>query len=88
MEDYIGRAYGTLCHSYILSSEEALNSLSALRMGVDLRMFTKLKMGTINDLLIAIQPAHLQKHSSQELTSEQRDILRAKVVREKLQKCA
>ena len=87
LQDYIGRAYGTLCHSYIISSKEALNSLSALRMGVDLKMFTALKVNTINGLLIAIQPAHLQKYSSKELTFEERDILRAKVIREKLQEC-
>ena len=85
LQDHIGRAYGTLCHSHILSSQEALNSLSVLRMGVDLKMFTTLKVRTINDLLIAIQPAHLQKYSPKELTPEERDILRAKIVREKLQ---
>ena len=85
LQDYIGRAYGFLRYSYILSSKEALNSLSALRMGVDLKMFTLLNIHTINELFIAIQPAHLQKQSLNKLTSTERDILRAKIVREKLQ---
>ena len=85
LQDYIGRAYGVLRYSYILSSKEVLNSLSTLRMGVDLKMFTSLDIHTINELFIAIQPAHLQKYSMKELTSAERDILRAKIVREKLQ---
>jgi len=86
LQDYIGRAYGVLSYSYILSSKEALNSLSALRMGVDLKMFTTLDIHTINELFIAIQPAHLQKHSLNKLTSTEQNILRAQIVREKLQK--
>ena len=85
LQDYIGRAYGILRYSYILSSKEALNSLSALRMGVDLKMFTSLDIHTINKLFIAIQPAHLQKYSQKELSIAERDILRAKIIREKLQ---
>ena len=86
LQDYIGRAYGILCYSHILSNKEALNSLSILRMGVDLKMFTSLDNHTINKLFIAIQPAHLQKQSLKELSSIEKDILRAKIVREKLQK--
>ena len=85
LQDYIGKAYGILRYSYILSSREALNLLSTLRMGVDLKMFTSLEIHTINDLFIAIQPAHLQKHSMKELSSVERNILRAKIIREKLQ---
>ena len=85
LQDYIGRAFGILRYSYILSSKEALNSLSTLRMGVDLKMLTSLDINTINELFISIQPAHLQKYSLKKLTSAERGVLRAKIVREKLQ---
>jgi len=83
--DCIGRAYGTLRYAYLLSSKEALNSLSVLRMGVDLKMFESLNIHSINELFIAIQPAHLQKYAGKELTSPERDILRAEMVKKKLQ---
>jgi protein arginine kinase len=86
LQDHIGRAYGVMRYSYILSSKEALNSLSILRMGVDMKMFTLLDINSINELFISTQPAHLQKYSLKKLTLAERDTLRAKIVREKLQK--
>ena len=82
--DYVGRAYGILRHSYIISSEEALNSLSALRLGVDMGMFSSVDIHTVNELFILVQPSHLQKHAGNELTGEERDALRASVIRDKL----
>lgn len=82
--DTIGRAYGTLRYAYKLSSDEALNSLSTLRMGVDMDMFAALDIKVVNALFILIQPAHLQKFAGKTLNSEERDILRAEIVREKL----
>ncbi|HJO93707.1 MAG TPA: protein arginine kinase [Victivallales bacterium] len=82
--DYIGRSYGNLCYSYILSAREALNSISALRMGVVLKMFSSLDMNKINELFIAIQDAHLQKFAGRKLNSSERDVFRAELVRNKL----
>lgn len=81
----IGRAYGILRHSYIISSQEALNSLSALRLGVDMGMFSSVDIHKVNELFLLVQPAHLQKHAAKELEPSERDILRAKIIREKLQ---
>ena len=83
--DNIGRAYGTLRYSYLLSSKEALNSLSSLRMGVDMSMFASLHIHTVNELFLMIQPAHLQKYAKRMINSEERDALRAEIMREKLQ---
>ncbi len=82
--NHVGRAYGILRHSYIISSQEALNSLSALRLGVDMGMFSSVDIHTVNELFILVQPAHLQKHAAKELETAERDILRAKIIREKL----
>lgn len=84
--NHVGRAYGILRHAYIISSEETLNSLSALRLGVDMGMFSTVEIHTVNELFILIQPSHLQKYAGKELTSDERDILRASVVRERLRK--
>lgn len=82
--DCIGRAYGTLCYAYSVSSEETLNSLSTLRLGVDMGMFSSLDIHTVNELFVMVQPAHLQKFAGKELDSAERDIFRATILREKL----
>jgi protein arginine kinase len=84
--DNIGRAYGTLKYSYILSTKDALQSLSMLRLGVDLGVIRSIDIHTVNELFITIQPAHLQKFSDLEMDSEERDQIRARFVRETIQK--
>lgn len=82
--NHVGRAYGTLRHAYILNTEEALESLSALRLGVDMGMFSSVDIHTVNELFIIIHPAHLQKYAGREQSSAERDVFRATLVRERL----
>jgi protein arginine kinase len=82
--DQVGRAYGILTHSYSVSSKEALNLLSVMRLGIDLGFFPEEGRILINSLLMETQPAHLQHFSQQKLAAEERDHLRADIVREKL----
>ncbi len=80
----VGRAYGTLKYAEILSSDEATDLLSSLLIGADLHVFDEVDRTTVNELLIDIQPAHLQKMRGKILSPEQRDIYRAKIIRERL----
>ena len=82
--DQIGRGYGILSHAYSMSSKEALNLLSFLKLGVDLELFPAECQGTIDELFILTQPAHLQRGSQQKLNPEERDALRAEIIRDKL----
>ncbi|MBV9490739.1 MAG: protein arginine kinase [Verrucomicrobia bacterium] len=82
--DQVGRAYGILTHAFSISSKEALNLLSILRLGIDLGFFPEPCRAQINQLLMETQPAHLQHLSKQKLAPEERDHLRADIVREKL----
>ena len=84
--DSIGRAYGSLKYSYIISSKEALNSLSMLRLGVDMGVIKSVDIHTVNELFILAQPAHLQKYAGKALSQEERDEIRASLIREKLKK--
>ena len=84
--DNIGRAYGTLKSAYVISSKEALNSLSLLRLGVDMNIIRSLDIHTVNELFVHVQPAHLQKYAGKPLKQEERDIIRASLIREKLKK--
>ena len=82
--DQVGRAYGILNYSYSISSKEALNLLSVLRLGIDLGFFPEQGRTIINKLLLDTQPAHLQHVSQQKLAADERDHLRADTVREQL----
>src|SRR6516162_2611169 len=74
--DQVGRAYGILTHAYSVSSKEALNLLSVMRLGIDLGFFPEEGRVLINSLLMETQPAHLQHRSQQKLAAEERDSLR------------
>ncbi|MFP6865947.1 MAG: protein arginine kinase [Roseibacillus sp.] len=82
--DQVGRAYGTLRHAYIITSKEALNLLSLLRLGAELKFFPSDTVRACDSLLMEIQPAHLQLHAGKKLTPEQRDAIRAEIIRTRL----
>ncbi|MFV0338699.1 MAG: protein arginine kinase [Chthoniobacterales bacterium] len=83
--DQIGRAYGILSYAHSMSSKEALNLLSVIKLGVDLGLFPERGSQTVDELLIEIQPAHLQKGASvQKMQASERDSLRAELIRERL----
>jgi protein arginine kinase len=86
LEDKIYRAWGTLCHSRIISSQETIDLLSMVRLGVDVGLIEKLDHKTLNELFIMIQPAHLQKIEGKKLNTFERDTKRAEVIREKLKR--
>lgn len=83
--DKIGRAYGVLRHAWLIDSKEALNHLSLLRFGGDLGVFPENTVALCDELLMDIQPAHLQLHSGKKLSPEERDAIRAEIIRSRLQ---
>ena len=82
--DQIGRAYGVLTYAHAMPSKEALNLLSVLKLGMDLGAFPEDQRLQIDELFIDTQPAHLQKSSQQKLNAEERDHLRAQIIRDRL----
>ena len=82
--DQVGRAFGVLTHAYSMTSKEALNLLSFMKLGIDLGFFPDGHRPVIDELFMETQPAHLQKSSPQKLQVEERDALRAGIIREKL----
>ncbi len=61
-----------------------MNLLSLMRLGLDLNLFPGVERALIDELFIVTQPAHLQKNFSEKLTAEERDLLRADMLRERL----
>jgi protein arginine kinase len=77
LHDKIGRAYGILQNSHLLTSGEAMNLLSLLRLGIDLGLFPDDQRSLIDRLLIEAQPGHLQHAHRGECDAALRDALRA-----------
>lgn len=88
LEDKICRAWGILKHSRIISSQETIELMSMVRLGLDMGILQEIDSKAMNDLFIMIQPAHLQKIDGRKLNSAERDIRRAQLIREKIRKAA
>ncbi len=86
LRDNASRAYGLLKYAKILSSAEAIDLLSALRLGVDLGISNALTRAEIDSLFMQIQPAHLQHLIGEDLESLARDVARADHIRSVLEK--
>jgi protein arginine kinase len=82
--NHIGRAYGILANAHSISSKETMNLLSLLRLGVDIGLFPGTDRALVDELFLITQPAHLQKSYSEKLSAEERDLLRADMLRERL----
>jgi protein arginine kinase len=82
--NHIGRAYGILANAHSISSKETMNLLSLLKLGVDMGLFPGAERSLVDELFLTTQPAHLQKQLSDKLSAEERDLLRADMVRERL----
>jgi protein arginine kinase len=82
--NHIGRAYGILANAHSISSKETMNLLSLMRLGVDVGLFQSVDRSLVDELFILTQPAHLQKQHTEKLSAEERDLLRADMVRERL----
>ena len=82
--NHIGRAYGILANAHSISSKETMNLLSLMRLGVDLALFPEIERALVDELFVITQPNHLQKRYEDKLSAEERDLLRADMLRERL----
>lgn len=83
LSDRINRAYGILKYVQSISSEEAMDLLSMVRLGIHLKLIKSPSLQTINNIFIMTQPAHLQKMNKHPLTPVERDVFRATFIRDK-----
>src|SRR5437899_7253130 len=74
--DQIGRAYGVLTFAHAMTSKEALNLLSIMKLGIDLGAFPEDKRLPSDELFMDTQPARLTKTSQQTLNAETPDHVR------------
>lgn len=84
LEDRVQRSLGTLRHARLLKSEEALEMLSFVRLGIHMGIIEGLDAAVVNSLILLTQPAHLQKLAKKPMEQSERRIERATVVRKHL----
>ncbi|MFP4166271.1 MAG: protein arginine kinase [Opitutales bacterium] len=84
LTDKIGRSFGVLQNAHILSSGEAMNLLSLMRLAVDLGLLPEDKRALVDRLFIECQPGHVQyaSDSGSAIEPEMRDVARADKLRE------
>jgi len=82
--DRVARALGLLRHARLLTSAEAMASLSLLRMGCDMGILPEAHRAAVDRLMIEGQPGHVQLRAGGELDSDGRDQRRAALIREGL----
>jgi len=82
--DKVSRAYGTLCSATMMTSEETMELLSYVRLGINLQLLEDVTILTVNELFIHTQPAHLQKLVGTSLDGEERNAARARYLRTRL----
>jgi protein arginine kinase len=84
IKDKIWRALGILAMARVLTSDEVMNLLSAARLGVSTEIIKGIDLALLNELLLYTRRAHLQRLMGRRMTAEDRDIARAKLIRQRL----
>jgi len=83
LADMVWRSFGVLANAQLLTSDETYNLLSDVRLGINLGIIKDIPIESINELTVSAGVAHISD-LCEENTAENRDSLRAKIVREKL----
>lgn len=80
-EDRVFRSYGILKNSRIISSKEAMAHISNIRFAMEGKLIDGFNYKEITELIISIQPAHIQKGYENQLDKKERDVKRADLIR-------
>lgn len=86
LEDRIFRSYGVLTNARVIETKEAASCLSDVRLGVDMGLIQNVPKSVLNELMILTQPGFLQQYAGGPLRPNERDIRRASIIRERLNK--
>lgn len=84
IEDKIFRSLGILNYSRVISTLEAMNHLSNVKLGADMGIIKGIKSKDITRLMLDIQPAIIQIDQDEDINNRQIDILRGEKLRIKL----
>ena len=83
-EDKIFRSLAVLKSARLISSDEVLNLLSALRFGVGVGIIKNVTLDVINEIMLVTRPANIQLYYGELLEEHERDVKRAEYIRNRL----
>lgn len=83
-EDTVHRALGLLRSARQLSMEESMKMLSHVRLGIRLGLITDVDETQVHNLMLLVQPAHVQRVSGSEMSQRDRRAARADLARSTL----
>lgn len=86
LEDKIFRSYGIFTNARMMSSNECMNLISDIKLGIDLGLINGLEQKDVNQLMVITQPGFIQKSVGRVLEGKERDVKRAEVIRKHLMK--
>lgn len=82
VEDQIMRSLGILKSARLMQSKELLTLLSNIRLGISLGLIDEVNSTTLNSIMVETSPGHISNENI--TTAMDRDIERARIIREKL----
>jgi protein arginine kinase len=88
LEDQVYRALGLLSSARLITTEESMQLLSHVRLGVVTGLLKNLTVEQVNRLMLLTQPVHLQRATNVEADQDQRRSVRAKLIRIELAKAS
>lgn len=80
IRDNVNRSFGVLANAHKISFEEAISLLSNVKLGIYFGILN-LDINKINNLIIKMQPAHIQQAKGKELSVLERSIIRAEMIK-------
>ncbi len=85
IQDYCYRSLGIMKAARVITSLETINLLNGVRYGVTTGLLPDIDFAVLNDIMVTSQKGNLMlRYENEELSEEERDVLRAEYVRGKL----
>lgn len=81
-EDKIYRKFGNLVYAKRISYSECAKLISIVRMGVNMGIIKEINDEKLNKINILTKPATLQKYLKKDLEAQERDVERAKIIKQ------
>lgn len=81
LADRVNRSLGILKHARLMSSQEALQLLSDVRLGIDTGVIDEPLRGVLKKLMVLQSPACLQVSAGRQLNGMERALERARLIR-------
>jgi len=84
--DTARKSYGILTNAVLLGYSEFLSRIAEVKLGAMLGMINITDLSAIDDLIIRVRPANLCEQYGKKLSALNRDLFRAEIVGQRLQK--